>query len=368
VESLGGKKVSRTICFEVEHAKEYGIECAVLIWHFRFWIENNRANQRNRYEGRTWSYNTLDALLVLFPFTNKSSLGRYLNYLVESGVLVKGNFNKNKFDRTAWYAFKDEDNWIREEFKKVLPFPDPEKCISPNREMGVFESGNAQSQIGTTIPDIIPDIKTNTSLVDTQNSGIGTGSLTPSANADPRDGNFYFKKEEKPKEKSLEQLFDEAKASEVAIKALEMAQKLHEKVLESCPTAKPPDLKKWAKEFELIHSRDKRSWDDISFLIEWAHKDIFWKANIRCPKKLREKWDDLIARINAQKEKSVIENNRSYAGQVKNHLVKKGRGAELTLVPSFACNSNTGKEIPYTLPAQNFKDIILGWYGLTDDQ
>ena len=151
--------MSLSLSFEAEHAVKYGVEEAVLIWHFRYWIELNHCQGRNRHEGRTWSYQSLKVFTSLFPFWKKSAIHRIIESLVRQKVLVKGNFNKNQYDRTVWYAFEKEDLWIREHFKNQTSenaFPENGKCISRNPEMEIPKSGNRNSDVGTPIPDNYP--------------------------------------------------------------------------------------------------------------------------------------------------------------------------------------------------------------------
>ena len=71
-------------------------------------------------------------------------------------------------------------------------------------------------------------------------------------------------------------------------------------ILENLPNAKVPEtspdkLRRWAHDIDLMMRIDKRSPDEIRQLIDWSHKDSFWRANILSPGKLREKWDTLTA-------------------------------------------------------------------------
>lgn len=93
--------------FDVEVANEYGVECAVVIWNFSYWIEHNEANGMHFHEGRTWTYNSVDALTKIFPFWTKAQIRRILERLENAGVLITGNFNQSTYDRTKWYAFGD---------------------------------------------------------------------------------------------------------------------------------------------------------------------------------------------------------------------------------------------------------------------
>lgn len=98
-----------THSFNVEIASEYGIEEAILIQNFAFWIGKNSANKTSFFEGRYWTSHTLTALFELFPeFKSIDKTKRILKRLIDVGVLTKGNFNKTPMDRTCWYAFTDK--------------------------------------------------------------------------------------------------------------------------------------------------------------------------------------------------------------------------------------------------------------------
>lgn len=128
--------------FDPNVAATYGIPEAVIIQHFQFWINNNKRNDRNENEGRTWTYNSTKALAESFPYLSEKQIWTAINHLVDAGVLMKGNFNSHKYDRTLWYAFTLEDFWIRPEGD--FHFPKPE---------------NADHQQGGPIPDTPSDVK-----------------------------------------------------------------------------------------------------------------------------------------------------------------------------------------------------------------
>lgn len=94
--------------FKTALAKIYGIEEAILIHNFHHWITGNKANNRNFFDGRFWTYNSQKAYVDLFPYMNESKIKRTINSLIEKGILMKGNYNANQYDRTNWYAFTDE--------------------------------------------------------------------------------------------------------------------------------------------------------------------------------------------------------------------------------------------------------------------
>ena len=93
-------------CFQVRYAVMYGIECALLIQHLEFWINQNARAGRNFYDGRTWMFQTLDEISAVCPYMSREQVHRNLRKLIDADVLLIGNYNTSKFKKTAWYAFK----------------------------------------------------------------------------------------------------------------------------------------------------------------------------------------------------------------------------------------------------------------------
>lgn len=112
--------------FDVEIAQEHGLDLAVLIHHFQFWIGKNAANNRNLFEGRYWTHNTQEALEIIFPYWSRSQIKRKLKKLEDEKLFVTGFFNKSGFDRTKWYAFSDK---LLEKFPHLVG-----PCVSSSDE------------------------------------------------------------------------------------------------------------------------------------------------------------------------------------------------------------------------------------------
>ena len=93
--------------FDTEIAKQYDIVTAILLDNFYFWIKQNEVNERNFKDGRYWTYNSKKAIAEWFPYLNERQLDYALKKMVEQGLIIKGNYNENKYDRTLWYAITD---------------------------------------------------------------------------------------------------------------------------------------------------------------------------------------------------------------------------------------------------------------------
>ena len=97
----------KVFVFEAEIAKQYGVDNAIMIWNFQYWIQHNEANGMHYHDGRTWTYNTVEAFTKIFPFWSRGQIRRILKSLEDSGVIITGNYNQSAYDRKTWYAFTD---------------------------------------------------------------------------------------------------------------------------------------------------------------------------------------------------------------------------------------------------------------------
>ena len=124
--------------FEVDDAKKYGVEEAIILWHIKFWVAKNIANKRHNKDGKTWTYSSLRAFSEIFPFWGKYKVRRIIHSLAEKGAIVIGRFNKTGYDRTKWYAIADES-------------------MLRNCNIEVAESQHRRGESATPIPDITTD-------------------------------------------------------------------------------------------------------------------------------------------------------------------------------------------------------------------
>lgn len=98
--------------FDIFHASEYGLHEAIIISNLQFWLAKNRANEKHMHDGRTWTYNSIRAFGDLFPYLTPKQIRSAVDSLVERGILIKGSYNENPYDRTAWFAFQDEEQFL----------------------------------------------------------------------------------------------------------------------------------------------------------------------------------------------------------------------------------------------------------------
>lgn len=109
--------------FNTKIASLYGIEEAVMLHHFYYWIAKNAANEKNFNNGLYWTYNSKKAYAQFFGYLNEAKIFRTIKKLEEKGLVVKGNFSNNKFDKTNWYALTlDGLKLLKENGYDMKPF------------------------------------------------------------------------------------------------------------------------------------------------------------------------------------------------------------------------------------------------------
>ena len=129
--------------FDIEIAEKYGVSEAILLQHLWFWIEKNKANEVNFYDGTYWTYNSAKAFVKLFPYMTQRQIQNALKRLKEKGIIKTGNYNKSSYDRTLWYAFTELGKSIMQ------------KCKMENTNLS-----NGLHKNVTPIPDINTNINT----------------------------------------------------------------------------------------------------------------------------------------------------------------------------------------------------------------
>lgn len=85
----------------------------------------------------------------------------------------------------------------------------------------------------------------------------------------------------------------------------QLALRLLNNIKKNNPNFKEPNLQKWADDVRKTIELDKRTPEQVAFLMDWAQKDSFWMANILSPGKLRQKFDTLLMQSKKRGKKSV---------------------------------------------------------------
>jgi hypothetical protein len=156
--------------FNIEFAKRYGVDEAIMVKSFQFWIRLNKANKTNYHDLRYWTYNTNKSLTEYYPFWSEKQVRRIIESLVDKEILIKGNYNKIAYDRTIWYAFLNEDLYLSDNFHlEDIPFDQKVNTILPNGQMEKTKRSNGFSQKGEPIPVANHVLNTITNQVISEN-------------------------------------------------------------------------------------------------------------------------------------------------------------------------------------------------------
>lgn len=153
--------MAETHFFDIRVAELYGVNCAVILQNLWHWIKKNEANEKNFHDGTYWTYNSTKAFSELFPYLSQRQIETALKKLRDEGIIVTGNYNAMKYDRTLWYAITKKG-----------------KSILHGCEMESTTKGNGLPPAVKPIPDINPNVTPNgntyVSIVSYLNEKAGT--------------------------------------------------------------------------------------------------------------------------------------------------------------------------------------------------
>jgi hypothetical protein len=161
--------------FNTNVAKEFDLDIATLLHNFKFWTLTNLANKKNIHDGLCWTYNSVPAFCLIFPYWTRHQIEHLIAKCKRLGLIVAGNYNKHKYDRTKWYALTakayrlypelQEETFITTLWESISENSDMKllhPTISENSEMLFENFRDAFLKNPRPIPDINTDEKPDT--------------------------------------------------------------------------------------------------------------------------------------------------------------------------------------------------------------
>lgn len=124
---------------------------AVILNQLNYWIEINRKAKKNLHDGRYWVFNTYQTWKETdFDFWSTDTIRRTLTRLENKGIVLTGNYNKMKIDKTKWYTIDYEklQELINEHEKKQIANKEKADCVN---DMANCADGNGS--ISKAIPE-----------------------------------------------------------------------------------------------------------------------------------------------------------------------------------------------------------------------
>lgn len=301
--------------FSVELAMKYGQEIATLIHHFQHWIKLNRRKQSQKHfrDGRWWTYQTREDIQNFLPYMDIQKIRWLTDQMIEKRILIKGNYNKIAIDKTLWYAFVDENEFL-----------------GTDDSNNVYESGKPQS-----------------SVVNRNPCAVNHKPIPDPKSSDPKttDKEIYKKGSSTPPSAAAEGLLD-----------LFLL-----KIKERNPEFKDPNRKQWLSDIDKLLRIDKRSVEKTSKIIVWASTHKWFKTACLSPAKLRKDYDAMIMQMDAGREEETIVKNRQFVLNLKEKYPDNLKS--LFFDKNFVGNRSVGKEIPFNLPHETFKELFIQLFG-----
>lgn len=98
--------------FDIRIAERYGVNCAVILQNIWHWVQKNEANGTNFYDGTYWTYNSVKAFTLQYPYLSQKQITTALQKLRDEGIIKTGNYNAVQYDRTLWYAITEKGKSI----------------------------------------------------------------------------------------------------------------------------------------------------------------------------------------------------------------------------------------------------------------
>lgn len=95
--------------FDRKLAATIGVSESIVLQQIHYWISKNQEKNINYKDGRYWTFNSIQEWHEEeFYFWSESTIRRIFASLEKKGLLIIGNFNRNRFDRTKWYTIDYE--------------------------------------------------------------------------------------------------------------------------------------------------------------------------------------------------------------------------------------------------------------------
>jgi len=300
-----------------------GLNNAIVVQQVHYWLRISK----NERDGQKWVYKTIDEWHEEFPFWSKRTLERVIESLEDMKILVSGNYNKLKMDRTKWYRINYE----------ILN----ECCNDAYRQNGGMET------------DKMAESKLTTCQNGSRQNGVNdSDKMTVPITRDYTENTTETTQR---KSSNRKRVYDESSVH------YQLANRLYEKILIDDPSFKQPNMNTWADSIRLMMEQDNRTVEAIEYLIDWSQENPFWKSNILSTKKLREKATTLIRQIKADKAKESKANSPApnYRRQGRTEVVPEWfntRNEDKVKVESATVE--IGKEIDFEAERQKILDML----------
>lgn len=137
-------------------ASKIGLNEAIFLQQIHYWLKRSK----HYYDDRYWVYNSITNWHKQFPFWNERTLKRIVKNLEEFNLLISGNYNKLKFDKTKWYSI-NYDRLVELEIDN-----DCDKLSQRKEHIVMMENDNMSQPIPETTQKINSENTTQKDIVE----------------------------------------------------------------------------------------------------------------------------------------------------------------------------------------------------------
>lgn len=186
-------------------AKKIGLNEAIILQQIHYWNRINEKNNHNFYDGYYWTYNTYEDWQKQFPFWSTRTIQRAINRLEKLKLVVSGNYNELKLDKTKWYRIDYKVLDILEEYPSrqngtiemtkwldyldslTKPIPETNNTENNNKDNRDIRQNVNNSQLNNSRED-------NSSLNSIEKEALEVFELMPRKDTDKKDFILIYKK------------------------------------------------------------------------------------------------------------------------------------------------------------------------------
>lgn len=294
--------------FDVGYAIQYGLEEAIMIFHFQCFIRANRNRNKHFHEGRFWTYDKMEDLKKHFPYWSVKQVQRIVKSLIDQGIIITGKFNTHWSNQTSWYAFNDQNKFLGKttDYKADNESTKEMFAVKPKWENADSQTGKCQfpkreNVYKDTVPPSVP--------IEHKSLKVLPESAKSPHNVSPGAENISYVpgSGEQPPSVGLS-----AKASDVDLFSSQVKE-TGKQLIETLKQAKPDYVA--PRNRTPIHTHldfmirlDKRTPQKILDVMRWALADDFWQSKMfkKNPAEyLRKQFDQLEMQMYAKPGKKI---------------------------------------------------------------
>ena len=100
-------------------AQRYGVPAAIVAQYLRDELQLNLRQRSRQCHGTVWTQQSLTTLAASIPYLSKHSIRRALQVLRSSGLLMREQLDKRRFNHSYWYAFTPTGLIVMEELEET---------------------------------------------------------------------------------------------------------------------------------------------------------------------------------------------------------------------------------------------------------